>query len=209
MDNPAKKSDKEGKSIKNLLKVPRLGFFKINLLVQKNVQPKIYIRLIKWMLSSGKFIVIVVELITISAFVYRYKLDAELIDLQEKIKETVPYIQSLKSNEILIRQTQFQLTSIAQIKNSTPDYTQIFSKIALLTPQSIKLTNISLDSSKPGTTDLTISGNTPSNRELSLFIKTLQKDPMFSNISLTNISFEGETTFIITGNVTGKGGKST
>lgn len=207
MDNPAKKSDKEIKGGRDLLKVPRLGFFKINLLVQKNIQPKIYIRLLKWILSSGKFIVIVVELITISAFVYRYKLDSDLIDVQDKIKEIVPYIQSLKNNEILIRQTQFQLQTIQQIKNDSPAFDQVFTKIALLTPQNIRLTNISLQVTSPVKTDLTISGVTPSNLELSTFIKTLQKDPTFSNITLTNISFEGETSFIITGNLNNKGGQ--
>lgn len=203
MDSKAKKSGKD------LLSIPRRGFFKINLLVQKNIQPKIYIRLLKWMLSSGKFIVIIVELITISAFVYRYKLDAELIDIQDKINnELVPYIQSLKDNEILIRQTQFQLQTIKTIKSASVDYAQIFSKIALLTPQSIRLTNISLDALSPAKTDLTISGITPSNLELSTFIKTLQNDPIFSNIILTNISFEGETSFIITGNVNKSGGKN-
>ncbi|MDO8638340.1 MAG: PilN domain-containing protein [Candidatus Daviesbacteria bacterium] len=201
MDNTAKKLGKD------LLKVPRLGFFKINLLVQKNIQPKIYVRLLKWILSSGKFIVIVVELITISAFVYRYKLDSDLIDVQEKIKEIVPYIQSLKNNEILIRQTQFQLQTIQQIKSTNPAFENIFTKIALLTPKSIRLTNISLQITSPVKTDLTISGVTPSNLELSTFIKTLQNDPTFSNISLTNISFEGETSFIITGNLNNKGGK--
>lgn len=203
MDSREKKSAKEGR---DLLKVPRLGFFKINLLIQKNIQPKIYTRLLKWMLSSGKFIVIIVELITISAFVYRYKLDSELIDLQEKIKETVPFVQSLKNNEALIRQTQFQLQNIKQIKSNALDFDQIFTKISLITPKSILLTNISLDASSPIKTNLTISGITPSNIELSTFIKTLQKDPFFSNINLTNISFEGETTFVITGSLV-KGGK--
>lgn len=207
MDSPAKKSDKEKKEGKDLLKIPRLGFFKINLLVQKNIQPKIYIRFLRWILSSGKFIVIAVELLTISAFIYRYKLDSELIDVQEKIKEITPFVQSLNNNEILIRQTQFQLQSIHQIKNSSPDFDQIFSKIALLTPQSIRLTNISLESSTPGKNDVTIAGITPSNFELSTFIKTLQLDPLFSHIALTNISFEGETSFIITGNLNMSGGK--
>lgn len=207
MDNPAKDNHSK-KSGKDLLKTPRLGFFKINLLIQKNIQPKIYVRFLKWALSSGKFIVIVVELITISAFVYRYKLDSELSDLQEKIKEVIPFVESLNNDEILIRQTQFQLQTIKQIKSDAVNYDQVFSKIALLTPKSIRLTNISIDSSTPVSSGLTISGITPSNFELSAFIKSLKGDQTFSNISLTNISFEGETSFIITGNLNKKGGKS-
>lgn len=207
MDNPAKDNHFK-QSAKDLLKTPRLGFFKINLLIQKNIQPKIYVRLLKWALSSGKFIVIVVELITISAFVYRYKLDSELLDLQEKIKEVIPFVESLNNDEILIRQTQFQLQTIKQTKSNAINFDQVFSKIALLTPKTIRLTNISIDASTPANPGLTIAGITPSNFELSAFIKALKAEPMFANMSLTNISLEGETSFIITGNINRSGGKS-
>lgn len=179
---------------------------KVNLLIHKGDQTKLYIRLFRWILSSGRFIVVIVELVVIGAFIMRYKLDSELIDLQEKIKEQVPYIQSLQQDETTIRQTQFQLTTIKQTKAEGLIFSAALVKIASLTPKNIKLTGITIDRTQsfPKTT-LFISGQTPSNRELSAFIQLLQKDPAFSEISLTNISFEGQTIFTISGSLTGRG----
>ncbi|MFH0937233.1 MAG: PilN domain-containing protein [Candidatus Daviesbacteria bacterium] len=201
--------DSEKNLAKRLLKNTQQSFFKVNLLIFKEEQPKFHIKLLRWMLSSGRFIVVFVEILTISAFVYRYKLDSDLLDLQEKIKEGVPYIQSLKKDEDAIRQTQFQLKTIKEIKNASPNFAAIYVQIAKLIPVSIKLTNINLDRSQSfSKTNITISGQTPSNLELSAFIKALKSDPTFTNINLTNISFEGETTFTITGSLAEKGAKN-
>lgn len=198
---------KEHKNLaKEVLKNTKQAFFKVNLLIHKEEQSKLYLRLLKWLLYSGRFIVVFVELLTIGAFVYRYKLDFDLIDLQEKIKEEVPYVKSLKQDEILIRQTQFQLSTIKQVKRESPNFTATLLKIAQLTPKSIILTNITLDRGQtPTKTALIISGQTPSNIELGAFIKALQKDSAFSGITLTNISFEGQTNFTITGSLNEKG----
>lgn len=188
----------------------KLPIFKVNLLIKKGEQLKLQVKLIRWLLSSGRFIVVFVELLTISAFVYRYKLDTDLADLQDSIKERVPYIQSLKNDEILIRQVQFQLNNIKQTRNENPNFAQVLSKIALITPKNIKLTSISFDRTQSfPKTSLSISGQTPSNVELSAFVKALQKDPIFAEITLTNISFERQTNFTITGILNGKGATST
>lgn len=183
--------------------------FQINLLIRKGEQVKLHERLLKWLLSSGRFIVVLVELITIGAFVARYKLDAELADLQEQIKEKVPYIESLKADEALIRQTQFQLSTIKQTKSESPDFVQTVSRVAALTPKNIKITNITLDRTQvfPKTLFI-ISGTTPSNIELSVFIGLLQKDPSFAEVTLTNISFEGQTIFTLTGSLAGQKARS-
>lgn len=180
--------------------VPNISL-KINLLIHKGERVKIYLKLIKWLLSTGRFIVIFVELIVVGAFILRYKYDTELVDLQDKIKEQIPYIQSLQDSEIELKHLQSQLTTIKQIKNNQA-HVEILLKIAQLTPKTIRLTSLNLERA-PTTSKMSfiISGRTPSNLELSAFIKALQKDPSFSDVNLSNISFEGQTTFVITGGV--------
>lgn len=181
-------------------KLPSL--FKVNLLIHHGEQEKIISKLIKWALSSGRFIVILVEMITISAFVYRYKLDADLNDLQDQISDKIPYIKSLSTDEVLIKHTQFQLSTISKIKSEKVDFTSPLVDLTKIVPKSIKITNISFDRAQAyPKTSLLISGQTPSNLELSAFIKELQKNPNFSDIALSNISFDQLTTFTITGNL--------
>lgn len=176
------------------------NLFKVNLFINKGERPEIYLQVLKWLISSGRYIVIFVELVVIIAFISRYKLDADLAAIQEEIKEIIPYIQSLKADEKAIKETQYQLFSIKQIKDSDPNYPEVLNNIAKLTPQSIKLSNITIDRSKTySKIDFSINGQTPSNIELSAFIKALKNYPLFSEITLTNISFEGITTFTITG----------
>lgn len=176
--------------------------FKVNLLIHKGEQIKLYVRLLKWVLSSGRYIVVFVELLVIGAFIFRYKLDAELIDIQEKIKDQIPYITSLKDDETLIKETQFQLANVKQVRIGGIDFAQALSKISQFTPQSVRLTSISLDpvpnSSKA---NFVISGASPSNRDLSAYLKALKNNPDFSGVALTNISFQDVTKFTITGTV--------
>lgn len=182
------------------------NLFKVNLLIRKGEKVQFQVELFKWLLSSGRFIVVFVELMVIGAFVYRYKLDADLADIQDKIKEQIPYIQSLKNDELLIRQAQLRLKTISQTRQDNLVWTRAFDKVSSLTPQAITLTTVSLNriQNSPNVS-ISITGQSPSNRELSAFIKALQKEPAFSGITLTNISFEGQTVFTITGNLSGIG----
>lgn len=190
-------------------KIAKSNLFKVNLLIHKGEQIKLYVKLIRWMLSSGRYIIVFVEIIVISAFIYRYKLDAELDDLQEKIKEQIPYLQSLKNDETLIRQTQLKLSTVKQVRKESPDFAQTILDIAKITPKTIKLTTINLDRTQSfPKTNLLITGQTPSNVELSAFLKALKNNPKFTGINLTNISFEGQTVFTIVGSLNSQGGSS-
>jgi hypothetical protein len=188
-------------------KLPSL--FKVNLLIHKGEQEKIITKLIRWALSSGRFIVIVVEIITISAFVYRYKLDADLNDLQEQINEKIPYIKSLSADENKIKLTQFQISEISKLKSERVDFAIPLTEISKIIPKNIQLTTINFDRAQAyPETSLSIIGQTPSNLELAYFIKELQSDPMFTNIALSNISFDNQITFTIIGNLASNLGKN-
>lgn len=181
-------------------KIPSL--FRVNLLIQRGQKEKLYVKLIKWALSSGKFIIIVVEMITIGAFIYRYKLDADLTDLQDQINEKIPFVKSLSTAEQEIKHFQFQLTTISKLKSENRDFNKHLLELTKIIPKNIQLTNISFDRNQAyPQTSISLTGQTPSNLELSVFLKELQQNPNFSDITLTNISFDEGTTFTITGNL--------
>lgn len=184
-------------------------FPSINLLIRQDNKTQFYITLIKWLTSSGRFIVILVEFIVIIAFVARYKLDSDLANLHDKIQNQLPYIKSLQPAESQIRHIQFQLTTIKQIKDGDRDFSAVFSIIASLTPATIQITNITLDrtGSYPNT-QITISGNTPSNVELSAFINALKGNKTFTNVVLTNITLQGQSKFVITADLNQQGGQT-
>lgn len=178
------------------------SLFNINLLINRGIKEKLYSKLLRWTLSSGRFIIILVEMITISAFVYRYKLDADLTNIQEQINEKIPYIKSLSADEAEIKHTQFQLSTISKLKSENMDFGKPLTELTKIIPKSITLTNINIDRTDAyPNASLSITGQTPSNLELSVFIKELQKNQKFSDIALINISFDEQTTFTITGKI--------
>lgn len=165
--------------------------FDIDLLHPVGGQSKIYLQIFRWLLGTGRFIVVFVEIIVIGAFISRFKLDSDLVNLQDQIKEQVPYIQSLKKDESLIRQTQFQISSIKQIKANNPDWSKLITKLASLTPLNTRLSNINLDSTQNASkTLISIAGEASSNIELAAFLKAIQDQTTFQDAQLTNISYD-------------------
>lgn len=182
------------------------NFLKLNLFISQTNQPKLYLRAFKWLLSSGRFLVVIVEFVVIAGFVARFKLDADLADLQDQIKSQIPYIESLKNQEINIRKTQFQLSTIRQTTINQTNLPTILQAVAANTPKNIKITNINLTVDQTGTTGVQITGISFTNYEIAAFLKALHKDNTFLNINLSNISFDKkQIDFTITGSARTKG----
>lgn len=185
--------------------MPKLkkGLINLNILFSQTNQPKLHLRILRWLLSSGKYLVILVELAVIAGFVLRVKLDTDISEIQDKIKEQIPYIQALSTDERQIRLVHLQLSTVKQVRNDNPDFVSLLGKISTLTPQTIKLTSINFDKTQSyPKTALRLTGNSPSNYEVAAFLKALQNDPTFSEIILANISIEkDQVSFTITGSL--------
>jgi len=116
----------------------------LNLLKPQSNPEKLPVKLIRWLLSSGRYIFVLVNALVLIAFGTRFKLDADLADKKYKIEEQIPYIDSLRPYEIIIRETQLKLLTIDTVKKSSPDWAATLKKIADQTPTSIKITNINI-----------------------------------------------------------------
>ncbi len=123
------------------------------------------------------------------AFIIRFKLDADLANRKEAIEQEVPFIESLKPYEILIRQTQLKLSTIASFHTDSFDYPQILKKIADQTPLGIKIISINLKKDV-GKILVTISAQAQTNSELSNFITGLKKIESFSQVTISSLGLE-------------------
>ena len=95
---------------------------KLNLLRPQSNPEKLPLKLIRWLLYSGRYIFILVNALVLIAFGARFKLDGDLASKKEAIEEQIPYIESLKLYEILIRETQLKLSTIEGTKKSSLDW---------------------------------------------------------------------------------------
>ncbi len=162
---------------------------KLNLLKPQSNPELLPVKFFRWLLSAGRYIFVLVEAVVLIAFGARFKLDADLASKKEAIEEQIPYIESLKPYEVLIRQTQLKLSTIGSLKGNSLDGSVILKKIADQTPSSVKITSINIDK-KAGTITIHITGQTQINKDLSNFIVGLKGDSAFSNVNTTSIGLE-------------------
>lgn len=182
---------------------------RIDLFKRQDTQFKLNVRFLSWLVTTGRYIIIVVELVVIGAFVARYKLDSDLAAINHEINDSaVPYLKSLQKDEREIRETQLKLTTVKQLRAQNPHYVETLGLISKLVPTTIKLESLNFDKSAGSSRiGVVFNGSTPTIVELSAFIKALQKDPNFSDINLTNFSTDEDgTKFTVTGTLNPKAG---
>lgn len=161
----------------------------LNLLKPQGEKQKIVASLLNWLLSAGRYIVIFIEIIVLSAFLLRFKLDSDISNIKDKIDEQIPFLQSLKSDETLIKKVQFQLNTIKNIRQENPDFTVALKKIADQVPQNISITNINMEKVQTIIT-FKIIGTSQNETGLASLILGLKEDKSFSDIELISISIE-------------------
>lgn len=170
-------------------KVKSKPILNLNLLKPQSNPEKLPVKLIRWLLVSGKYIFVFVEAIVLIAFAARFKLDADIAEKKEAIEEQIPYIESLNAYEVLIRQTQMKLAFIDNIKTNSLDWAAVLQKIASQTPTSIKINTINVEN-KLNVASIHITGQTPANNDLLNFISGLKEEGSFNNVNLTSVGLE-------------------
>lgn len=175
---------------------------KLNLLKPQSNPEKLSVKLAQWLLSSGRYIFVFVEAVVLIAFATRFKLDADLASKKEAIEEQIPYIESLKPYETLIRNTQLKLSTIDSIKKNSPDWPDMFKKIAEQTPVGIKIISIKITNNTAASA-ISITGESQRNTDLNSFVSGLKSETAFSDVDIAGIGLEqGIITFTI--NMSGK-----
>ena len=172
----------------------------LNLLHPKEAPAKLPERFLKWLITYGRFIVIFVEIIVVSAFLTRFKLDADLDTLKNNINRDLPYVEGLETDEILIKQTQDKLALIDKTYLGSDKWQETVVDISSQIPQSITFTALMLEEKDETSVNFRIGGSTPSNSDLGIFLNNLRKTENFKEINLASISFEqNQIVFTITG----------
>lgn len=179
----------------------------INILKPQGNPEKFYFRITRWALSTGRYIIIFVEIIVLTAFVSRFKFDSDLADTKEKIDAQIPFIESLKIDESIARQTQLQLATIKDIRENSVDYSLVLQSIANQTPQGVKLSSLNL-TKESNKVIFKLAGKAETNTDLASFMAGLREDKQFSEVNLNTVGVEQSViSFSVSGNVKNTGQK--
>ncbi len=173
---------------------------KLNLLHPNEIPPSLPTRFLRWVVSYGRYIVIFTEIIVVSAFVYRFKLDYDLDTLKTSINKDVPFIEGLISDEARITQAQIKLKTIGTTYNSAPNWKRIFNNLSTEIPTSVRINSLNLDNSDSAAEYISIKfvGQTNSVNDLGFFIRKLrdlkdaQGNKLFKDIVLDSLNYDKE-----------------
>lgn len=152
-----------------------------------------------WMLTFGRFIIIGVELVVLIAFLSRFKLDRDIIDLHEKIQHEEASVKSLSNVEKKSRDLEVRLFQISKLDRESKNTISILSQIPALVPDTVFLDGLTIDEN-----NLKIDARALTGGGLSSFVKRLRDSPHFSDVILDNVSRDeilgGQIKFTITAN---------
>lgn len=151
----------------------------INLLPQKGFQASTAGRLLSWILSTFRVIVIVTEIIVMIAFLSRFYFDAQNSDLNEEIDHKQAVLSAARDFEGKYKDVQNRLRLFSAIISEETPYSVILTSVKSSVPADVVLTSVSGEKNS-----FKIIGITPNGRSIQQFIVNLGQNKSFTEIIL-------------------------
>ena len=149
-------------------------------------------KFMKWALTFGRFVVIFTETIALAAFIYRFSLDRQLIDLHGNIKQKQAIVKLFKDNEDIYRNLQDRLTLAAKLSETGKETVTIFNDVIRLAPSGLTFDNLLLSENQ-----IKIDARMQSVAALANFVKTLKEYPKITSVSINKIENRSSSATII------------
>ncbi len=154
-------------------------------------------RFLKWLLNIGRWIVIVTEMIVIIAFLSRFKLDRDLTNLNEAVKQKQAIVNASSDFEKDFRFLQKRLSTIEGLEKNQLEGDKILEIFSQVTPAGIRLSNFSLTGDK-----VSLTAAADSEATFAVFLRNLKQEPKLTSLSLDKVMVSeeqfGQTVFSLT-----------
>lgn len=157
----------------------------INLLQHKRSNADVFLQ---WALTTGRFIIIITETIALAAFLYRFTLDSQIINLHDKIKQKQALITYYKDNETKYRLLQRKLTTLSSLEAQSPEVPVLVNKIISIAEGKVVFDNLTITAK-----DALMTANTTSITLMNNFVTSLKQDPSFAAVSVNQVESEPDT----------------
>ena len=156
---------------------------KVNLLPQANFENTNTGKLLNWITSAGRWIVVLTEFVVICAFLSRFYFDTKLSNLFDSLRQKKAMVSSMADfeQEFLLVQEKTKIIKSILAEEQKPSV--IVNQISQLVPLEVTLSAIQIDNNS-----LRISGNSLSEQGINLFLTGIKRQPNFSQINLGTIS---------------------
>ena len=145
----------------------------------------------KWALTTFRFIVIVVELVVIGGFLFRFWLDVRISDLDDEIKQKSALISSRSSFEQDFREKQLKLNMIDFITSDEHKALPLFDLVNEGIPADTQLLEFSKEKSQ-----IIVRAATVNETSIAAFLQYLVNSEEVSNPVLTRVESNADSPFV-------------
>lgn len=135
-----------------------------------------------WALSIGRLLIILTETVALATFLYRFGLDAQIVDLHDKITEESYVVANFHTAETTFRDIQDRLTTIKRYSAVGQTITGIFSRITQMGQGKITFKDLTIT-----TQSAKIEIESQSADAFSQFVDSLKNDPAIASVSIDKV----------------------
>jgi hypothetical protein len=156
---------------------------KVNLLPKSDFESTKTGKLLEWITSAGRWIVVLTEFVVICAFLSRFYFDTKLANLFDVIRQKKAMVSSMADfeREFLLVQEKTKIIKGILAEERKPSATVI--QISQLIPMDVTLSAIQIDRNT-----LRISGTSLSEQGINVFLTGIKRQPNFYQINLGTIN---------------------
>lgn len=156
---------------------------KVNLLPPTEFELSFWGRFLRWAVTTGRYIIILTELVVILAFLSRFKLDEDLRNLNEQIETQVGFLESEQNQLSKFFRLQKRLTlADAELEAKTKIY-ELMDYVAQKTPSEIIIYQYTFAKG-----EILISATTLNEKSLGNMLTNMAQDRMWNSLDLTQIT---------------------
>lgn len=164
----------------------------INLIPQKGLESTTSGRILLWILSGFRVIVIATEIIVMVAFLSRFWLDAKNTDLSEEMSQKQRVLIASSGFEKEFKYTQNKLRIFSELTSNKLKMAEAFKTITSYLPPDAYLTTISFSDE-----NITISGFSPNERSIQQIIVNLETVDQFKKVALPTIKTSSTDSYLL------------
>lgn len=158
---------------------------KINLLNKDDFRFTTVGKASSWALSVGRWIVIVTELIVITAFIARFDYDKKIQELSSAIEQQKVVVEAYQTIEQNFRQTQERISVVDQALSKQQNSNLLLEELGKAIPKDVVISNIIIDNEV-----LTIQAASLTNEGIAGLEKQLRDSEVFQDAYVTKIGIE-------------------
>lgn len=155
----------------------------INLVIKNDLGDSYTSQFLSWILTYGRYIIIVIQILVLSVFFLRFKIDRDHTDLKESVTQKQALVESISDLENEIRRIQKRLTDIDSITLDQEPVLKVLRYLQDQTPSDTSYSNLSVNAGK-----ISFRATSVSLKSFSYFLRQLQQNNRFSEVSLDEIT---------------------